>query len=278
MPMKCEIVTFTTAGHLRLALNLAESLRRLGLDEWLTLVAGDDESERVLSHYLSVADSAAHVRRRVPLHQSSAARIDEQKFGEPGFAELMAAKVDLLVARTQTEGRDFEPYLYVDADCSFVSDPFEGPHGLGSCMAEAPSTLWAQSDRNDFESIDVKRWDVCAGCLFVPAIRVLPIFQATAKYLSVYLERGKVPLSSFRSDQFCLNQACLFLAYDPRTLSPAHWKNGARPWGDNDRRGVDEWAILVHANWVVGVVSKEAQLRAWNQWHVSADLLRELSL
>ena len=276
--MKCEILTFTTAGHLRLALNLAESLRKLGLDEWLTIVAGDDESERVLSHYLAVVDSAAHVRRRVALHQSSADRIGEQKFGEAGFSLLMAAKVDLLVERTRTEGRDFEPFLYVDADCSFVSDPFEGSFGLGSCVAVAPSTLWAQSDRNDFEAINVNRWDICAGVMFVPAVEVLPIFRLTAKYLSVYLERGRVPVSSFCGDQACLNQACQFLAYEPRTLSPAHWKNGARPWGDNERRGIDPRAILVHANWVVGVVSKEAQLRAWNQWHVSADLLRELSL
>jgi len=275
--MKCEILTFTTAGHLRLALNLAESLRVLGIDEWLTVVAGDDRSERVLTDYLGVADSAAHVRRRVPLEQPRAEAIEAAEWGTPAFSRLMVAKVEMLLERASPGASGGLPFLFVDADCSFVSNPFKGPHGLTAAQAEDPGALWVQSDRRDFGMVGVEDWDICSGVLFVQSVEHLAIFQATLAGLKRHL--ANVSVEEFEDEQASLNRACLYLNVHPRTLPPAVWLNGGRPWPGylGQGKGTPD-IILLHANWILGAELKERALRAAGAWEVSDALLRELSL
>lgn len=286
-----RIVTFTTLGSARLCANLLESIRRVGLDDRVEVYCLDDKSRLALEAFIRLTDSAAEIREYKPLVSVGAVPEGPVEWGKREFAHLMLSKLSLLMDLSPRElGAPFVPFLFVDADCVLLEDPSELLDYLASSAlvhggASGGPTLTFQSDRNDYRPPEPYKGQCCMGCFFA-ARSEHALWQIAFKWLLDHLPQIVESTSGFLSDQSAVARALEYLCESPGTFDAYQWPNGARSWGeayDTGERFVVEGGepkpvTLVHANWTVGVKSKEARLLASGLWTLDEYTLRECSL
>jgi hypothetical protein len=269
----CSIISWATRGHARLAANWIASLQALGNDDCATIYCASDACADVLSRFVEVTDSAATIEVApigAGLNEGGAVSAN---WGSPEFSDLMLSKLDLLFARACSG----EPFLFADVDCAFVSDPFEGEHCLGELLLFERPTLYFQNDRGDEREAGPESNTLCTGVVFCPGRGSESVFQVAKAYLARSLNRPTEG-RSFQADQECVNEAIRFLCHSWAILPTSHWINGAQSWNLIGRAKRGDSPILVHANWIVGVPSKEQRLRAEGAWFVRDDHLAESGL
>jgi hypothetical protein len=273
----CSIISWATRGHARLAANWIASLQALGVDDCATVYCADERAADVLSKFVKVADSAATIDLAPVGAGKNAGGVVSELWGTAAFSDLMLSKLDLLFSRACSN----EPFLFVDADCSFCADPFEGPHGLGEVpqtvrdpksLVERP-ILYFQSERHDDAPASPESYTLCTGVIYCPGRGSESVFQVAKAYLVRELNRPHGKDEDYRADQECVNEAIRFMCHSWGILEPDHWLNGGKEWSIQKRQ-----PILVHANWIVGAQAKEARLRAEGAWFVREDHLTESGL
>lgn len=269
----CSIISWATRGHARLAANWIASLQALGVEDCATVYCASEACADVLSKFVKVTDSAATIELAPLGAGRNSGGAVSAKWGTTDFSDLMLSKLDLLFARAVSNA----PFLYVDSDCAFCADPFEGEHGLGELLTFERPTLYFQGDRADDREPGPESNTLCAGVIYCPGRGSESVFQVAKAYLVRELNRPGVR-ESFIGDQECINEAIRFLCHSWSILPLTHWVNGAQSWNLIARERANDSPILVHANWIVGVPSKEQRLRAEGAWFVRDDHLAESGL
>jgi hypothetical protein len=289
--MSYRIVTFTTIGSARLACNLLDSARRVGLDDKIRVYCLDAKSRAALDRFVVATDNAADLFDYRPL--VTVGDVPEvARWGQREFAALMLAKLSLLMDLSPRDPKGpFEPCLFFDADTVLCDDPSELLEYYAS-SAEVPGgasggpPLWMQNGRDNYNPPSAERGEFCMGCFF--ACRSLhALWQVAFKWLLDRLPTlvEREDFGDFVTDESAVNAALCFLCLTPGTLDPYEFPNGARSWGEVDSAGErrvggenSNYVKVVHANWTIGIPAKEARLMASGLWTVPADTFREVGL
>lgn len=264
----CHVHTFVSGAHARLAANWMASLQALGIDELGVVHCADQRAVELLSKFVAVTDSACTVEL------APAGTEVEGDWGSDAFARLMTRKLDLLQGLATYQSA----WLYTDADCSFLADPFEalsllGVSELDPRTGHARAKLWFQDDlgADDHRKASPDNNGLCSGVIYCGGPGNVAVFQVA----KAVLVKGIEDPETYIDDQGAVNAAQRFLCAPFGVLPCDQWVNGARKWVIT-REALSP--ILVHANWIVGVAGKELRLRSDGAWFVRDDHLAESGL
>jgi hypothetical protein len=259
------IVGYTNRGHARLAANWIASLVKLGIDERVRLYCANDAAFEVMRAFCDRLSARCHVEVFIPVDWGafSGVATNTVNWGTNEFARMMLGRLDLFMALCKQES--FVPFFHVDIDCAFVRDPFEYLDKI--CVDH---DLYIQSNRNDFEYPSTRDCEFCCGIQYYRAEKTKLLYSASlwlARKL-LGMEQAK-PDSKYVDDESAMNQTMYEMKYNPGVLPIDLFPTGRNSWSLDP--------IVVHANWAVGIGTKEHRLREGGHWYVD-EMLKELGI
>ena len=145
---------------------------------------------------------------------------------------------------------------------------------LADCMiaatAIAAGAMLATSNRDDFEYPSTEHWEFCCGIQY-HRVEKEKLLYASSLWLArklLGMEQAK-PGSKYVDDESAMNQMMYEMKYSPGVLPIDLFPTGRNSWSLDP--------IVVHANWAVGIGTKEHRLREGGHWYVD-EMLKELGI
>jgi hypothetical protein len=239
-----DIIGYTNHGQLPLAKNWLASMDRLGILDRATLYcvgsrACDELADFAVRHRLNFS---------LQLFKPSIQQVDEQAdWGQPAFVRVVLGRLELLIDLCGVE--PFRPFVQVDMDCAFVTNPLPYLESLDN------SDMWVQSNRQDLARPE--EYEFCNGIAYYRTPQ-LAMLQRALHWLTEKLP--EIGRGQYADDERAINVSCHCCHVRRSALAITSFPTGQVSWSVSPR--------IVHANWVIGLVPKIEKLRAAGYWYL----------
>ena len=250
------MLTFVTSTYDTLAINFVMHLRRLRLDHYLLVTFDADQQARLVARG---EESYLH-----ELHQLKSGGSDV--FASKDFFLINSARYDVLVALLRGGVHIFA----VDLDAALLRDPFP-------FVAAQPFDLMLQSDARDAASMQETSPYLLRDRLLRPNLTAVTYVNG-----GVFFARGSAAVARLFEDawslvsqdlgtlneQDCLNRMLLASHLRWAPLPPLLFPNGYVFFRRPLPRAMQPSGgpVLIHSNWINGIVAKRYQLREALVW------------
>ena len=250
-------ITFTTSGSLQLCKNFIISLKKLNMEESITVYCLDQESLSEISKF----------KCKTKFFDIDGVREGFHNYGERDFRRVTEAKVQIILNELQ----DKESLVYTDCDVVFKEDP------TGFIEFSNAQTPKFPADTPAPEIIfasDGPFMPICTGFMYIRNTE--NVHKLFKKYFEMSKLYGKQESKCMYDQEIIYeiltkDQTFMWDTKFTYGIYPTEFvKNGHLYWNEAETRTGKE--VVVHVNFTIGEESKINRLKDADLWYIEEEV------